>query len=33
VIEPLAETDQAERLLGAQRLVGDLGDERDVLAR
>jgi len=33
VIEAIAEPDELERLGGIHRVVGDLGDERDVLAR
>ena len=33
VIEPIAEADERERLARVERVVGDLGDQRDVLAR
>ena len=33
VIEPVAQPDQPQRLLGAHRVRGDLGHQRDVLAR
>ena len=33
VVEALAQPDQRERLLGRHRIVRDVGDQRDVLAR
>ncbi len=33
VVQPVAEADQRQRVLGVERVVGDVGDERHVLAR